>query len=76
MFPAARGGGSMPGLMRRKTAGRYHTYKCRGCRLHFRIFLLRTLPKDARYCQICQQDPEIREKVDRALIEREQKEAV
>jgi len=56
--------------------GRYHTYTCRNCDQKFRIFLLRALPRDARYCMVCRQNPEINARVERAMLEREQKEAL
>jgi hypothetical protein len=74
----------MPGLgmqsrcrpFREGRVGRYHTYTCRNCDQKFRIFLLRALPRDARYCMVCRQNPEINARVERAMLEREQKEAL
>lgn len=54
--------------------GRWRRYMCQSCDKLFDRFLLRPLPKGARFCDECLKRPEIRSQYDEAFALREIKE--
>lgn len=50
--------------------GRWRSYRCRRCGAWFDAFLGRPLPQDARYCDVCRQNPDIQKKVATAFDRR------